>query len=96
MLIPRFTIRNILVAMAGFGLFFVVLAQAVRQNHWAIATAIAIGGVVLALFLQVTLYLVVVLVQSLWNSRGPRTRSGSPFASAGPPPQVIPQIEPNE
>ncbi len=97
MLIPRLTIRGILIAMIGFGFLSVVLADAVRGRPWAMAFTAALLMVVVLAFLFAALFLCsLLLVQLVGVWRSSSVRTGSPFASAGPPPQVIPPEEPVE
>ncbi|MBM4004626.1 MAG: hypothetical protein FJ295_15310 [Planctomycetes bacterium] len=95
MLIPKITIRGILLSMIGFGFFFLVMADAVRGKSWAIATCLAISTVaILALFFVVMFsssYLIARVHRRLTSSGLPA--AGSPFAAETPPPQIVPPQE---
>ena len=48
MLIPRFTIRWLLLLMTVSSFFFFILSFAVRGQAWAIAVSLSVGSLLLA------------------------------------------------
>ena len=94
MLIPRFTIRWLLLLMTVSSLFFFVVSLAVRGQAWAIAVSISVGSLLLAFVAYGLVFGLAALVASMRAVVRPAPRSGSPFASAEPPAQIIPPEEP--
>ena len=89
MLLPRFSIRWLLIVTAVCGGFSMVLAAAVREQRWASAITIAVGGAMLA-FLLYAMFFAAALVLSPLNGlkrQAPVVRS--PFAQHVPAPQLI-------
>ncbi len=94
-LIPRFTIRGLLLLMTVSSFVSLILTFAVRGRAWAIAVSAGIAGLLLALvgyaFVFGVAYVVAFTAGLLrGNAGGPST----PFATAEPPPQIIPPDEP--
>ncbi|WP_254513768.1 hypothetical protein [Anatilimnocola floriformis] len=93
MIIPRFTIKLLLLATAIAAVLALVLRSAVVwQQPWAIALCTLLGGVLLVFFLFVVFWgLAWGWDQTLGQAfRPPPPTGGNPFASAGLPRQVIP------
>ena len=90
MWIPRLSLLTILGLFTGLGVFFSVVALAVRGNDAAIAVSVAVGSLFLALFLYGLLFLVALLLATLVRVQRSRPGPTSPFATEAPPPQIIP------
>ncbi len=94
MLIPRYTLRRLLLVMTGVALFSLVIAQAVQAKPWAIGLVAAVAG----LFLSATLYACVFVgawaIAGLRSGKGRQVSSQNPFRSASQPPQIIPPVDP--
>lgn len=99
MLVPKFTIRGMLIATAVFAVFSLVLAQAVRGNAAsAVGFTVAAASVVLAFGLYCWAFAAAWACSSLLrlmtgSGKGPPVRS--PFADAGPPKQIIAPVDPD-
>ena len=94
MLLPRFSIRWLLVLTTAFGVFFTILSIAVRGQAWAIAISVAIAslGVFMLIYAGVFVasWWISLAVEAYRPSRGPT----NPFAEAKPPPQLISPEDP--
>lgn len=72
MLIPRFTLRWLLLAVAGCAVLFFVLALATRERLWAVALAVPIVALAVVLALHAALFLALWLysrAEDLWRQR---------------------------
>lgn len=94
MLIPRFTIRGLLLLTTVCGVFFAVLTAALRGQIWAAAVSIAVAAVALAFIVYGLLFLWAYVWAGIFGLGRSQSRGASPFASAGPPPQLIPPEDP--
>ena len=95
MLIPRFTIRGLLLLMTVSSFFFLILTFAVRGRVWAIAVSVGVASLLLAFLGYAAVFGVAYLVASIANLlRGTAAGPATPFATAEPPPQIIPPDEP--
>ena len=94
-LIPRFTIRGLLLLMTASSFVSLILTFAVRGRVWAIAVSVGIAGLLLAFvgyaFVFGVAYVVAFTAGLL---RGTAAGPSTPFATAEPPPQIIPPDEP--
>jgi len=97
MIIPRFTIKILLIVTAIAAVVALVLRSAIVANQpWAIAVCTLLAGVTLVFGLFVLFWgLAWLWDQSLGQAfRPPLPMGGNPFASAGPPRQIVPPTEP--
>jgi hypothetical protein len=94
MLIPRFTIRGLLLLMTVSSLFFFILSFAVRGQAWAIAISLSVGSLLLAFLGYGMVFGLATLIASIQALMRPAPRCDTPFATAAPPPQIIPPDEP--
>ena len=94
MLIPRFTIRWLLGLMTVSSFFFLVVSFAYQRQLWAIAVSVAVASVVVVFLFYALAFLAAWVVASFAGFSRTKTQIRSPFASAGPPPQIIPPQEP--
>jgi len=96
MLIPRFTIRGLLIAMVVCGFVFVALASAVRGELWAVAIC---WGLVFAAFLTAVylfLFCVASVFAQVFRLSGSRINAEGSPVSAGTGPPLIPSEESKE
>jgi hypothetical protein len=96
MLIPRFTIKILLILTAVAAVLALVLREAaVGHQAWAIAVCTLLGSLA-AVFL---LFILFWSLAWIWDQtfgqafRNQPPQGGNPFASAGPPRQLVPPRE---
>jgi hypothetical protein len=94
MLIPRFTIRWLLLLMTVSSFFFFILSFAVSGQAWAIAVSLSVGSVLLAFLCYAAVFGSAALIASVQARMRPAARCETPFATAEPPAQIIPPEEP--
>jgi len=100
MLIPRYTVRRLLVITAICGVFFWILAIALNPNVelqnkvWAAAISIAVVSLAVAFACYGAFFGVAYILATLFGLVRQRPDGGTPFATAEPPPQIIPPQEP--
>ena len=92
--IPRFSLKWLLGFTAVAALFSLVLAQAANGQPWAIGFVIALGSLVLVFGTYAWFFAVAWIFALLRRSVAGRPQASSPFASAGPPAQLIPPRQP--
>lgn len=92
MIIPRFTIKVLLVVTAIAAVLALVLREAaIRHQPWAIGLCATLAGVVLVFFLFVMFWTVAWLFDQVYRAIfPPQQQGGNPFASGGLPRQVVP------
>lgn len=81
MLLPRYSLRSILVITAGFAVLFLVVSLGVRGSQWAVGVAVGVAAMTVALVAQALWFAVVWLFAVV--SRVER-RSASPPAAGNP------------
>ncbi|HJN11444.1 MAG TPA: hypothetical protein QF564_22370 [Pirellulaceae bacterium] len=96
MLIPRFSIRFLLLLTTICAVFFFVVTLAVQGSQWATAISIAIAGLVLTMLVQAGTFGVAWALTSFFGVFRSAESATSPFASAKPPPQYIEPPMPEE
>jgi len=97
MILPKFSIRALLIATAVFAVLSLVLAQAVRgEAAAAIAFLMGAGSIAIAFGLYFWAFAAAWLCNATLRflSGGTKTVAGSPFADAGLPKQILPPVEP--
>jgi hypothetical protein len=94
MLIPRFTIRWLLMLTTVCAVFFAIVALALRDHIWAIGVSVGVGSLILAFACYGAVFGVAYVLASLVGAFGRPPSGGTPFATATPPPQIIPPEEP--
>jgi hypothetical protein len=96
MVIPRFTIKILLIVTAVAAVFALVLRAAVLNNEpWAIGLCTTLAGVVVVFFLYILCWSAAwIWDQTLGQAFVPPPQGRNPFASAGPPRQIIKPTEP--
>jgi len=94
MLIPRFTIRWLLLLMTVSSFFFFILSFAVGGQAWAIAVSLSVGSLLLAFLCYAVVFGLAAMIASAQARMRPAPRCDTPFATAEPPAQIIPPEEP--
>ena len=94
MLIPRFSLRWLLSALTASGLFFLVVAQAVRGEHWAQGLCFAALCLASCLALYVVAWSAAIVLAKTLSVQPAVEAESTPFASAEPPAQIIPPEDP--
>ena len=95
MLIPRFTLRWLLGLMVAAGLVSLVLAQAVHGQAWAVGVVIGLSSLALVFAAHAWVFVVAWLFAQIRKLLVGQPRATSPFATAGPPPQMVPPTTPD-
>lgn len=88
-LLPRYSIRRMLVMTTVCAVFFLILSLAVRGHLWAAAVSIAVGSGILVVIVGAILFTVAWFVSLVVQTLRPRRKAESPFAQFRPPPQLI-------
>ncbi|HZL88085.1 MAG TPA: hypothetical protein VFB96_06880 [Pirellulaceae bacterium] len=96
MLIPRFSIRALLVVTALCALFSLVIAGAVRGQPWAIGVTAGIASLGTLLVFHPLAFALARYFARLRRRMTPLPAGTSPFATAGPPRQILPPSQPPE
>jgi hypothetical protein len=94
MLIPRFTLRWLLLLTTFCGFFFFIVAFAARGQAWAVAVTLAGVGLVAAFLCYGVFFGLAYIIASLIGLTRSPVPGGTPFATAEPPPQLLPPEEP--
>ena len=93
-LIPRFTLRwllGLIMVAAGISL---ILAQTRNHQAWALGVVIAMQSVLLVFGIFAWFFAIAWFVALLRRSLVRPPVASSPFASAGPPAQLVPPRQP--
>ena len=96
MLIPRFSIRALFIATAACAVFSLVIAGAVRGQPWAIGMTAAFAALLAVMLLHPLAFGLALVSSSLRVKVIPPPEGTSPFATSGPPRQIIPPSPPPE
>ncbi len=96
MLIPRFSIRFLLLLTTVCGVFFFIVTLAVQGSLWATAVSVAVVGVILSMLVQAGTFGVAWAITSFFGFFRIEESATSPFASAKPPTQYIEPLAPEE
>ncbi|MBC8356007.1 MAG: hypothetical protein H8E66_28860 [Planctomycetes bacterium] len=96
MLIPRFSLRQLLAITTVSSLFCYIIAMATRGHQWAIAITLAISSLLLTLVIHAIIFSVAWLLTLFGGSFSKQRVAVSPFANATPPPQLVTPPEDNE
>jgi hypothetical protein len=94
MLIPRFSLRWLLSATTASGLFFLVVAQAVRGEHWAQGLCFAALCLAACLAFYFIAWSAAIVLAKALSARPAVEVVSTPFATAEPPAQIIPPEDP--
>jgi hypothetical protein len=91
MLIPRFTIRRLLLITALCGAFFLVVSLAIRGRVWAAAISVAVLAAAVSFCSFAVFFAAAWLVSRAGGLAARRREPASPFAQHSPPPRVVPE-----
>lgn len=94
MIIPRFTIKTLLGLMVLAAFMSLILAQAVRGQSWAIGVCVGLVSLFVALAAHSLVFAIAWVLAQARRLLDTSPKARSPFASAGPPPQIIPPSAP--
>ncbi|MHB0960947.1 MAG: hypothetical protein ACYC0X_33725 [Pirellulaceae bacterium] len=94
MLIPRFTLRRLLLLMTASGVFFLIVAQAVDGHAWAIGVSLAGASLLLSFLVYGILFVLAYLLATILGWIRSPVAVSTPFATLEPPPQIIPPEDP--
>ncbi|MCA9122864.1 MAG: hypothetical protein KDB11_21910 [Planctomycetales bacterium] len=89
MLLPRFSLLQLLSITTVSAVFCYVIAMATRGHQWAMAISIATSSVLCAFVVYAMLFAVAWMLTLLGSSFAAKKVAASPFATAAPPPQLI-------
>ena len=94
MVLPRFSLRWIFLATTVFAGVSLILAQAVRGQHWALALSFAMFAAVVLMLMQAFIFGVASVIRMLTARRdlplaGESPFAASPFAETTPVKQVV-------
>lgn len=95
MILPHFTIRWLLLLTACSSVFFLVVSHAVQGKIWAISLSAAVASVAVAFLMYAAFFGLAFVLASVQNSFSQRRIGGTPFATAEPPPQILPPQNPD-
>lgn len=93
MLIPRFSLKRLLIAVTVSGVMAYVLAQAVRGSAWGIAVSVALATLVATAGLYAVTFLLAWGISRV-GVRARKRHAASPFATHTPPPQILKPRDP--
>jgi hypothetical protein len=96
MLIPRFSLRSLLIATAVCAVFSLVIAGAVRGQPWAVGMTAGFAALLAVMLLHPLAFGLAAILASLRVKAMPPPAGTSPFATSGPPRQIIPPSPPPE
>ena len=96
MLIPRFSLRLMLLLTTVCAVFFYVVTLANQGSQAAAAFSIAVVGVVLSMMIQASTFGVAWAFTAMVRVFRRKESATSPFASSKLPPQVIEPLLPEE
>ena len=94
MLIPRFSVRTLLLLTVAVAVYCLCLTLAFSGHLWAIGLGAAIHSVILLLMLHALVFAMTAPIAWAYGSLGKQPAPASPFATEQPPPQLVPPPEP--
>jgi hypothetical protein len=92
MLIPRFSVRWLLVVTAVSAVVALIVSQAMAGHVWAIALSATLGAAAAMFAIQSAVFLLAWSMAAAWRARR-RPEPSSPFAAHTVPPQLLPPPE---
>lgn len=94
MLIPRFSIRWLLLLTTVCAAFFFFLTFAVRGEAWAMGVTIGVGSLSIVFMVHALFFMAVWVMTEVVGQAEQTRRIESPFATEKPPPQIVTPSEP--
>lgn len=94
MLIPKFSIKHLLIAMTILAAVSLLVKFAIDGHAWAMAIAVALAGIVLTFTLHGLAFVVASPTILIDAALRMQQRPTTPFATAEPPPQILPPQDP--
>lgn len=94
MIVPKFTIRHILIAMTVLAALSLLVSFAVDGQLWAIAICIGLASAIGIFALHGLTFVLTSPTILLDAAMRMRQNPTTPFATAEPPPQIVPPQEP--
>lgn len=94
MLLPKFSIRLLLAAMAAIGVLSIAFKYALDGRAWAISSFMALGMLGLMFAFYSAAFLIGSVFGAIDSAIRPGPRPTTPFATNQPPPQILPPPEP--
>lgn len=92
MLLPRFSIRWVLLLTALLGFSFLIIRQAILGSHWAMAFSATLTFSVTVLLLYAVTFLGAYALARATRSLNPPEKPRNPFVVEGQyPPQMVPK-----
>ena len=90
MLIPRFTLRWLLMLTTVCAVFSLIVRFAGQGQHWAVAVVTAVMTLAVAMLIYGTVFSLAFVLNLVFRFVRPRSMPASPFATDTLPPQVLP------
>jgi hypothetical protein len=90
MLIPRFSLRWLLVLTTVCAVFFLIMRWANQGSHWAVGIVTGVTALALAVLVHAAIFALAFVLSWLIGLVRPSSPGRSPFATDALPPQVIP------
>ncbi len=90
MLIPRYTLRRLLLLTTAVSLLCFVVARAIAGKAWAFGLSLAAASLLLCFLVYGALFAVAYVLTAIRQAGRPAARAGTPFATAEPPIQMVP------
>jgi hypothetical protein len=89
LIIPRFSVRWLLILMAASAVGAFLVSLAVSGRIWAIAFSIALAGFMISVVFYAVSFLAAWAIAELWRFVFLRKTAASPFATHQPPPRLL-------
>jgi hypothetical protein len=89
MLLPRFSLRQLLGLITGCSVLFTIASFAVRGQHWAIAVIAGIGSLLVIFGIYALMFIATLALSVLFGAQKSSSLRQSPFADDSPSPRVI-------
>ena len=90
MLIPRFSLRWLLLLTTVCAVFFLIVRMAGQGQHWAVGIVTGVTALALAMLVYGVFFSLAFVLTGLIRRVRPGSPPSSPFATDSLPPQVIP------
>jgi hypothetical protein len=94
MILPRYSLRTLLIAMVVCALISLVVRQASLGRAWAIGLSVTIAAAFVVILSHMLMFALANLLVAIRKGYRKPEVGRSPFASAGLPRQVVAPIDP--